>query len=282
MMEIARTRGALGKLRRRADIDPAEVDRLQRAFQERPASLRTLKKDRKASVYTGLSLGATPVCLKLYPNIRRGRRGFASLAGLWSAGVPVAQPFFLWERPRGLGSGAIVAMEDLAPRRELDRWLCAKLAEESRPSRLAGASRAAGPAGPTILRAAAALGALLRRLHDDGVYLDDLKTCNIFIDDREPPGFRFVDVDNARRGRPVTARRRIKNLAQLNRSTPLAAGLSVRRAFWAAYALGLAPKDARRIRRAAGYFSAERPIVYVTSSGDRTEAWPRTAWEWPR
>ncbi len=278
-MDIVRSRGPLGKLRRRSDVDPAELDRLQRAFQERPASLRILKRDRKASVFLGLSLGATPLCLKLYPNIRRGRRGFASLCGLWRAGVPVARPFFLWERPRSLGSGAILAMEDLAPRPELDRWLCAKLAEKPQASRARGAVRAVNR---DVVRVAAALGALLRRLHDDGVYLDDLKTCNIFVDDGETLSFRFVDVDNGRRGPPVNARRRIKNLSQLNRSTPLGAGLSSRRAFWAAYARGLGPRQARRIRRAAGYLSAERPIVYVTPSGDRTEAWPRTAWAWPR
>jgi hypothetical protein len=192
-------------------------------------------------------------------------------------------------------------MEDLSPRKQLDRWLAARL-EGRAGSRLAArlegragsrlADRPSGAKGAAeVRRALGALGAAVRALHDSGVWLDDMKTCNIFIDTGgrpedegpgwAPPSFLFVDVDGALRGR-VSARMRARTLAQLNRSIPLSAGIGGRRAFWKAYRRGLPPGEARVLRKRAVAWSGERPIVYQDAEGTREEPWPEEAGAWPR
>lgn len=262
-----------GRVERRTDLDR---DRLESAL-ERVASgqgaLRTLKHDLKASVYSGLPLGGREACLKVYPSARRGRRCFRNLCSLWARGVAVPEPYFFWERPRAAGGGAAVGMEDLSALRELDRWLAARLAD---PVAGGGHRDALGP----VFRS---LGAVLRDLHAQGIYLDDLKTCNIFFDGRSDRPFRFVDVDGAWEGRPVNLRRRAQNLTQLNRSVPIAAGLSSRRVFWREYRRDLPSSEARKLRRLVlDGSSAESGVLYVSDSGIQEEPWPRNPRAWPR
>lgn len=271
-MSFLPSTGPLGKIQRRADLDAAELDRLLGRFQDGAPEMRALKRDRKTSVYSGLVLGGRQLCVKVYRDARRGRRGFRNLCDLFREGVPVPEPFFLWERSRTAGGGVAVGMEDLAPRPELDRWLAARLESQ----KTLEARRAA--LWPVFRR----LGAGIRDLHARGVYLDDLKTCNIFIEDPERPRFRFVDLDGACEGRPVSLHRRAKNLAQLNRSTPVLAGVGCRRAFWREYRIGLAPRVARRLRQAVLKQSGARPVVYVSPAGVEEEPWPAGAWDWPR
>jgi len=271
---FADRKGPLGHVIAAGDADPREIDAALARFHDERDDLRLLKVDRKASVYAGLGLGGRRVCWKVFPSRRRARRSFRNLVDLQRLGVPVAEPFLLWERPRSLGSGAVLAMEDLAPRPPLDTWISARL--ESAPG---------GGASIRSLRpVCAALGALLRELHARGIFLDDLKTCNIFLDGEERPAFRFIDVDGARTGirGGIGRRRRVKNLAQLNRSTPVGAGIGCRRAFWKEYRRGLDPALGRKIRREALARGAERPVVDVARTGTREEPWPARAGVWPR
>jgi hypothetical protein len=154
-------------------------------------------------------------------------------------------------------------MEDLFPRPELDRWLSARLKE------------------PADLRTSfAELGATIRDLHDRGIYLDDLKTCNLFVEGESPLKIRFVDLDGVRFGGPVGMKRRVKNLVQLNRSTPVRAGMGNRRAFWKEYCRGLTPGAMRRLRREVLIRSGKAPVAYVAATGLVEEPWPRAAREW--
>jgi hypothetical protein len=265
-------KGHLGRIVHRPDIDPGEIDRAIGRFLVEGDSLRLLKRDEKTAVLAGLGLGARPLCWKIFTSRRRGRRAFRSLADLFRRGVPVAEPFFLWERPPPAGGGAVVGMEDLTPRPQLDRWLSARL--EAAADRRQAARR--------LRPLFAALGAAVRDLHARGVYLDDLKTCNIFLESEAIPSFRFIDVDRARAGRKVCLRRRAKNLSQLNRSTPIAAGLGCRHSFWEEYRRGLRAGESRKVRRAAIARSGERPVAYLSKKDTREEPWPARALDWPR
>jgi hypothetical protein len=199
---------------------------------------------------------------------------------LESAGVPIPAPLFIWERSRTRGGGAVVGMEDLTPRPELDRWLSGRI----------DAWRSSGD-GRQELRALLRpvfrdLGATLRDLHECLIVLDDLKTCNIILE-AEPEArlaaaFRFIDLDGVKIGRRVTLLQRAKSLCQINRSTPIEAGIGVRREFWREYARDLSPRERRWVRRRAIELSGERQVLYVTSVGDREEPWPLRARDWPR
>ncbi len=259
-----------GDVLARRDLDPRALSAALEGAGGAPAGLRTLKRDVKTSVFTGITIDGRAVCLKVYGNVRRGRRAFSTHCALWRLGVPVPEPYFLWERSRESGSGTAVGMEDLCPRPELDRWVSERLS-------------APGGGGAAALEPLSrALGAALRDLHGRGVYLNDLKTCNIFLEGEAPFRFRFVDLDGARTGKPVTLRRRVKNIAQLDRSTPIAAGLRIRRAFFREYSIGLERRTARRLRKAAIASSVRRPVTYVARGGLREEPWPASAREWPR
>ena len=271
-----RARGPQGWIVRRSGLNPAAIGQAIEGFRTGRSALRALKEEEKASVYAGLEMeDGRRICWKAYRSRRRGRRGLTRLHLLRSSGVPVPEPFFLWE-PVGLeGVGAVLAMEDLAPRPQLDLWLSEWLRE------VPGGAAACRDLRPL----AAALGAAIRDLHARRIWLDDLKTCNIFLD-REPgpapPSFLFIDVDGARCDAAVGEWQRVKNLFQINRSTPVGAGLSFRRAFWAEYRKGLPREARRRIRRQALERSADRPVVYIARQGMVEEPWPVRARDWPR
>ena len=270
-MAFLERRAAGGRLLLRDDLPYGEVEPLLAGLsgELEGRGLEVLKRDRKASVLRGPAVAGTRTCLKLYPSVRRARRGFTNQIAVAERGVAVPEVLFLFERPRRAGGGALLAMVDLAPAPELDRWL----------ARQVDLGRGAGP---TVRRAARELGGALRAIHGRGVHLDDLKTRNVFILSEEPPRFAFVDLDGARGGRPPSLRLRARALGQLDRSTPRGVGLRARRAFFAAYREGLGPRAARRLRRLAIAFARRRPILYVSDAGVREEPWPRTAREWPR
>ena len=258
-----------GTVRAVEEADPLLVEACLEAFAFGNTGIDVLKQDRKAVVVRGARVGDRAVCLKIYPSLRRARRGFRAQVLLWDREVPVAEPCFLWERPRRLGGGGVVGMEDLAPACELDRWLWSVLAaREGRAERLH--------------EAAAGLGALLADLHGRGVWLDDLKTCNIFVVDESPLRVRFIDLDGARVLRKVGARHRARSLVQMNRSTPLEVGLRARRDFWRAYRAALTDREARWIRARVIAGSAKRPPLSVGPAGVVEEVWPRSVRGWRR
>lgn len=84
---------------------------------------------------------------------------------------------------------------------------------------------------------AAALGRHFRRLHGQGVYHRDLKASNILVAERTPHDWSFyvVDLDRVRFMNSVDQRRRVRNLSQINASTPLVMSRADRLRFHTAY-----------------------------------------------
>jgi Lipopolysaccharide kinase (Kdo/WaaP) family len=60
----------------------------------------------------------------------------------------------------------------------------------------------------------------VRRLHDAGLYTRDLQETNLMVDDDGAGGFsvNFLDLEDVRRARRVSERRRLRNLIHLDRS----------------------------------------------------------------
>ena len=273
-------RSSRGVVIRRQDLAIVDLEACLLFPGQRIEGLRILKRGARSSVIAGLAISGSPVCLKNYASVRRGRRGFENMVRLETEGVPVPAPLFLWERPRKQGGGAVVGMEDLSPRPELDRWLSGRI--DARRSSGGGRGELQPLLGP-VLRA---LGAAVRDLHARRIVLDDLKTCNIVLE-AEPgimqgAAFRFIDLDGVKIGRRVTLLQRAKSLCQINRSTPVEVGIGARRDFWREYARDLSPRERRWVRRRAIELSGERPVIYVARDGDREEPWPKRARDWPR
>jgi len=180
--------------------------------------------------------------LKATLGFGRGRNAWVAANGLLARGIPTAEPKALVERWRwGLlvEAALVTAKLDLMP---LNRFV-----EET----------ALGPSEKDELTVA--LARFVRKLHDLGVYHNDLKGHNILVERRtdsdvpEDGGrwtFYLVDLDGLRFGR-VSERRRLKNLAQLDVTVPDQLTAEHRRRFMAEYFGSDAPLDeyARRIAR---------------------------------
>lgn len=85
----------------------------------------------------------------------------------------------------------------------------------------------------------------LRRLHDAGLYPQDVRGANVLVETEDPPVFVLVDLDRVRRYRHVSWRRRRKNLVQVHRSVGRDAALREQLRFLRHY-LGEAHRNERR------------------------------------
>jgi hypothetical protein len=75
----------------------------------------------------------------------------------------------------------------------------------------------------------------LRRVHDAGLYPQDVRGANVLVTSEDPPVFVLVDLDRVRRCRRVSWRRRWKNLVQVHRSVGRGAPRSERLRFLTRY-----------------------------------------------
>jgi len=85
----------------------------------------------------------------------------------------------------------------------------------------------------------------LRRLHDAGVYPQDMRGANVVVASESPPVFVLVDLDRVRRYRHVSWRRRRKNLVQVHRSVGRGAPRAEQLRFLTRY-LAAEPRAVRR------------------------------------
>ncbi len=88
----------------------------------------------------------------------------------------------------------------------------------------------------------------LRRMHDAGLYPQDIRGANVLVPAEDPPVFVLVDLDRLRHCRRVSRRRRWKNLVQVHRSVGRGTPRSERLRFLRRY-LGTVSRD--ELRRTA-------------------------------
>ena len=116
-----------------------------------------------------------------------------------TAGFAVPEPVAALEMP---------ALRDRGPELRRDRMGHGAALDELWRAR-AGAARRALTRG---------FADYLRRLHDAGLYPQDLRAANVVVAGENPPRFVLVDLDRVRRYRRLSWRRRRKNLVQVHRS----------------------------------------------------------------
>jgi tRNA A-37 threonylcarbamoyl transferase component Bud32 len=115
------------------------------------------------------------------------------------------------------------------------------------------------------------LGRLIGRLHSLNIYHADLKACNIMLSD-DRSAFFFLDTDRVNQFRCLSAKRRLKNLVQINTSIPKYISKSQRMAFIIAYAKAVS-ENPKKLFRKIWDLSQGKPIVYTTRDGDKIESW---------
>lgn len=120
-----------------------------------------------------------------------------------------------------------------------------------------GANRHGRDRGKTV---AEALAREIRRMHDAGLYTSDLQETNVMV---KPEGaefrFCFLDLEDFRRSRIVSWRRRMLNLVHLDRSIGRFVSRTGRLHFLYSYA-GRNPDPAARKRLVGQYLEARRSV----------------------
>jgi tRNA A-37 threonylcarbamoyl transferase component Bud32 len=162
--------------------------------------------------------------------VRRSRPVAAWVAGngLLLRGFAAAEPYGLVLRRVGpFSSEAYLVMEDLGEERRADLVVLHRYARTLATAEIAE-KRA------LVLEAAR----FVRALHAAGVYHADLKAVNLFVRERRgtAPEIVCADYDRVVFDRPVSERRRIKNLAQLSASVAVCVSRSDRLRFLLEYA----------------------------------------------
>jgi tRNA A-37 threonylcarbamoyl transferase component Bud32 len=239
------------------------------------AGLERIKQRTVRSVFRG-ELDGVPVYVKVFrpdtlvDKVRdlvradRGRAEHRHLAAIGALGLPVVTPLAhgFASEGRHLRSFVVTAA---APGATFD---------------FATASAAAQ----------AAAGALLRRLHDAGVKLDDLHPGNLLVGPDDAP--RLLDLTSVRRGERADVRERARGLARFCAALDGGALDPSARAFLAGYlAAGALPAafraaiaaEARRHRAAALASFGRRAFRECahTATADRRRAVPRWFWRLP-
>ncbi|MEI8181970.1 MAG: lipopolysaccharide kinase InaA family protein [Desulfomonile sp.] len=211
----------------------------------------------------------------------QGCRTFVNGHKLNYYNVYAANPLALIRKvKRGLVRTEWVVMQSVSNALELDRYIV---------RRVSGAWSIEEKKG--LIRS---LGRFIGQMHSKGIFHSDLKTCNILVSDdaldllpRDEPDYltpfhssrrvRFilVDYDEVSFSSEVSTRRKIKNLAQIFLSTPLAITMADRLRFLNEYALYSEIGGKQRRSLAQGVLEAVRgkDILYVGLGGDVIEKW---------
>lgn len=112
-------------------------------------------------------------------------------------------------------------------------------------------------------------------MHNQNILHHDLKTCNIMVKEKDKSFyFTFLDFDKVSFEEEITIRKRVKNLTQMNLSTPKLISTTDRLRFLKEYLRQCSIIDEKKeILREIINLSKTEKILYVSSNGDVTEDW---------
>ncbi len=115
----------------------------------------------------------------------------------------------------------------------------------------------------------------LGKMHNHNIFHHDLKTCNIMVKERDKSfEFTFLDFDKVSFNEEITVRKRVKNLTQINLSTPRMFTIADRFRFLKEYMkqCNIMGEKKNLLRKVINMSKAEK-ILYVSFNGDVTEDW---------
>ena len=115
----------------------------------------------------------------------------------------------------------------------------------------------------------------LGKMHNQNIFHHDLKTCNIMVKEKgESFDFTFLDFDKVSFDEGISIRKRVKNLMQINLSTPRLFALEDRLRFLKEY-LGQCDimNEKKNMLKEIVNSSKTEKILYVSFKGDVAEDW---------
>lgn len=188
---------------------------------------------------------STGVLSRVFPAVlnSRGRRFWVGAWGLMVRGFQVPSPMAMWERKHGGFRSSGVVMEMVQDGIGLSRFVASPCMK--------------GREGRRFVEEFART---LARMHELGVFHRDLKAGNIMVVDRgDAHSVLFLDLEDVRFQKRVTARQVALNLAQLDASIPDCVGWFSRLRFLCMYAKGsIGGVDLRELAQRASRISQER------------------------
>jgi len=178
------------------------------------------------------------VCIKeyRYPSVWKrfffsfrsspARRAWIAAHGLTAANFRTPKPLALCEEKRtGILKKSFIIMEDISACLPCNTYVSEKFRNDSDKA-IAGQKR----------RFVSCLAISLKRLHDSGTYHHDLKANNIMIMELQDTwDFFYLDLDRVSFHKTITAKKKVKNLSQLNASIPHSITYTDRLRFYQAY-----------------------------------------------
>ncbi len=193
----------------------------------------------------------------------KGKISWIAANELFRQGISDLKPLAYVEKRRfGFIEEGFFLMESPADYLEMDRYLVKAFGN--------GPSGSVTPKRRSFIRQFARC---IGHLHRSDIFHSDLKTCNILA--REHTGgwdFSFIDLDAVHLGMEVNSRRALKNLIQINCSTPGFLGYADRIRFLKRYLeIYSIPMEKRDLIKAILEESRRRGVVYVSPDGDVTE-----------
>jgi len=194
-----------------------------------------------------------------------GRKAWIAGNGLLVYGFNTPEPLALMEKKvLGITTGSYLIMEDARDCLEMDRYILKDFHDKSSLSKLKKKR-------VLIKNLAATMG----RMHNLNIFHHDLKTCNIMVKEKGKSFYiTFLDFDKVSFEEEITIRKRVKNLTQLNLSTPKLISTTDRLRFLREYLRQCSIIDEKKnILREIVSLSKTEKILYVSSNGDVTEDW---------
>jgi len=191
-----------------------------------------------------------------------GRKAWIAGNGLRVYGFNTPLPLALIEkRILGIPTDSYLIMEEVKDSLEMDRYILKNFDNRKDIKKKKA----------LISHFAKTLG----EMHNHNIFHHDLKTCNIMVKENEKRfNFTFLDFDKVSFREEITVRKRVKNLIQINLSTPRLFTLSDRLRCLNEYLdlCGIA-NEKKNILREVINLSKREKILYVSFQGDVTEDW---------
>ncbi|MBC8549511.1 MAG: hypothetical protein H8D23_07655 [Candidatus Brocadiales bacterium] len=223
-----------------------------------------------------------------------GRKAWVAGNGLRVYGFNTPLPLALIEKKlAGITTDSYVIMEEIKDSLEMDRYIlknfnnrletnqCKEENHPASPPSQGGDKISSLDSKPSLLdfkkkrvfinNFAKTLG----KMHNHNIFHHDLKTCNVMVKEKEKTfDFTFLDFDKVSFNEEITVKKRVKNLTQINLSTPKLITLADRLRFLKEYLdqCGITNEKKSILRELINISKTEK-ILYVSFNGDVTEDW---------